>query len=76
MPSNVDNLNRVRREFSGYFRNNWKEYLKAKLRNFIIRYLYRGVNDFKKRYQSRTNILKNGIPAIFWLVGGTNSPAI
>jgi hypothetical protein len=24
-----------------------------------IRYLYRGINDFKKRYQPRTNIVKD-----------------
>ena len=62
---NVDNLNNVRRKPSRHFRNKNK-YLKAKteelesnsmLKN--IRDLYRGINDFKKGYQHRTNIVKD-----------------
>ena len=62
--SNVDNLNNVRREASRHFRNKKKAYLKAKIEeletNFKIkniRDLYRGINDFKKRYQPRTNVV-------------------
>jgi hypothetical protein len=64
--SNVDNINTVRREASRHYRNKKKEYLKAKvveietyrkLKN--IRDLYRGISDFKKGYQSRTNTVKD-----------------
>jgi len=60
--SNVDNLNNVRREASKHFRNKMKEYLKAKIHELEtngkirnIRDLYRGISDFKKCYQPRTN---------------------
>ena len=61
--SNVGNLNNIRREVSRHFRNKRKEYLKdqideletkRKIRN--IRDLYRGISDFQKGYQPRTNI--------------------
>ena len=62
---NVDNLNSVRREASRYFRNKKKAYLKAKIEDLVtnikiknIRELYRGISDFKKGYQPRTNIVK------------------
>jgi hypothetical protein len=64
--SNVDNLNNVICEASKHFRNKTKKYLKnevdeleinRKIKN--IRNLYRGINDFKKEYQSRTNIEKD-----------------
>jgi len=64
--NNVDNLNNVRCEASRHFRNKKKEYLKAeideretdsKIKN--IRDLYRGISDFKKGYQPRTNIVKD-----------------
>ena len=62
---NVDNLNNVRHEASRHFRKK-KKYLKAKieeLENNIkinnIRDLYRGISNFKKGYQPRTNILKD-----------------
>jgi hypothetical protein len=64
--SNVDNLNNVRREASIHFRNKKKEYLKAKInkletdsKNKNIRDLYRGINDFKKGYQPRNNVVKD-----------------
>jgi hypothetical protein len=64
--SNVDNLNNVRREASRHFRNKKKEYLKAKVneletnaKNKNIRDLYRGINDFKKGYQPRNNVVKH-----------------
>ena len=53
--SNVDDLNSVRRYASRYFRNKQKAYLKAKIEELEtnskiknIRYLYRGISDFKK----------------------------
>jgi hypothetical protein len=65
-PNNVDNLNNVRREASRHFRNKKKEYLKAKIneletnnKNKNIRDLYRRINDFKKCYQPRTNVVKD-----------------
>jgi len=55
--SNVDNLNNVRCETSRQFTNIKKEYLKAEIEHLEtngkmknIRYLYRGINDFKKGY--------------------------
>ena len=65
-PSNIDNLNNVRREASRYCRNKKKEYLKAKIeeredkskiKNFGD--LHRGIKDFKKGYQPRPNIVKD-----------------
>jgi len=63
---NVDNLNNVRREASRHFRNKKKEYLKAKIEELEtnskmknIRGLHSGINDFKKGYQPRTNIVKD-----------------
>jgi len=64
--SNVHNLNKVRREDSRHFKNKKKAYLKAtieeletnsKIQN--IRDFYRGINDFKKGYQPRCNIVKD-----------------
>jgi len=59
--SNIDNLNSVRHDASRHFRNK-KAYLKAKTEKLEtnskiknIRGLYRGINDFKKGYQPRTN---------------------
>jgi len=64
--SNVDNPNYVRRDASRHFRKKKKAYLKAKIekletnsKNKNIRDLYRGINDFKKVYQPRTNIVKD-----------------
>jgi hypothetical protein len=55
----------VRREASRYIRNKKMEYLKDKInelttnsKNKNIRYLYRGINEFKNYYQPRnTSIL-------------------
>ena len=62
----VDNLNNVRRDASRHFRNTKKAYLKAKIEEIEtnskiinIRDLYRCINDFKKGYQPRTNIVKD-----------------
>jgi len=64
--SNVLNLNSVRREVSRHFRNKKKEYLRAKIEELEanskinnIRDSYRGINDFKKGYQPRCNIVKD-----------------
>jgi hypothetical protein len=60
-----DNPNNVRHEASRTFRNWKREYLKEKIneletnsRNRNIRNLYRGINEFKKGYQLRTNLVK------------------
>ena len=64
--SKVDNLNNIRREVSRHLRNTKKAYLRAeigeletnsKIQN--VRDLYRGINDFKKGYQPRCNIVKD-----------------
>ena len=64
--SKVDNLNSVSCEVSRHFRNNKKAYLRAKIEEIEtnskiqnIRELYRGINDFKKGYQHRCNIVKD-----------------
>jgi hypothetical protein len=83
---NVDNLNNVRREAGRHCGNKKKEYLKAKIEELEthskikhVRNLYRGISDFKKCYQPRTNIVKDEIwlqtPTVFWLGGGTISPS-
>ena len=64
--SNVDNLNSVRCVVSRHFRNKKKAYLRAKIEELEtnskiknIRDLHRGINDFKKGYQPRCNIVKD-----------------
>jgi len=64
--SKVDNLNNVRREVSRHFRNKKNAYMRAKIEELQtnskiknIRDLYRGINDFKKGYQPRLNIVKD-----------------
>jgi hypothetical protein len=64
--SNVRNLNYLRCDDSRHFRNKKKAYLKAKIeepetkrKNKNIRDIYRGINDFEKGYQSRTNIARD-----------------
>jgi hypothetical protein len=63
---NGDNINNIRREASRHFRNKKREYLKDKIngvasnsKNKNIRDLYRGINEFKKGYQPRNNLVKN-----------------
>jgi hypothetical protein len=63
--ANEDNLSDVRREASRHFRKK-REYLKDRINKFDsssknknIRDLYRGINEFKKGYQPRTNFLKD-----------------
>jgi hypothetical protein len=64
--SNLHNLNNTRCAARRHFRNKRMEYLKAKIsvlernsKNKNIRELYRGISDFKKGYQPRTNIVKD-----------------
>jgi len=62
---NVDNLNNVRRQASKHLRKKKKAYLKAKIEEFDkskiknIMDCYRGISDFKKSYQPRTNTGKD-----------------
>jgi hypothetical protein len=63
---NEDNLRNVRREASRHFRNKKREYLKDKIneielnsKNKNIRDLYRGITEFKKGYQPKTNLVKD-----------------
>jgi len=63
--SNVDNLNNTRHAPSRHFRNKKKEYLKTKIDELEInskikniRDLYRWINEFKKGYQPRINIIQ------------------
>jgi hypothetical protein len=63
---NEDNLSDVRREASRHFRNKKREYLKDDInelesdsKNKNVRDLYRGINEFKKDYQPRTNLVKD-----------------
>ena len=64
--SNVDNLDNVRLDASRHFRNKKQAYLKFKIEELEtnskvknIRDLYRVINDFKKGYQPRNNIVKD-----------------
>jgi hypothetical protein len=63
---NEDNLSNVKREASRHFRNKKREYLKDKInelesnnKNKNIRDLCRGINEFKKGCQPRTNLVKD-----------------
>jgi hypothetical protein len=64
--ANEDNLSDVTREGSRRLRNKEREYLKDKInelesnsKNKNIRDLDRGINEFKKGYQPRTNLVKD-----------------
>jgi hypothetical protein len=57
-------MQNIRRETSRTFRKKKRVYLKGKIneletnnKNKNIRYLYRGINEFKKGYQPRINII-------------------
>jgi hypothetical protein len=63
---NGDNLQNLGRETSRTVKNRKKEYLKGKInklgtnnKNKNIRDLYRDINEFKKGYQPRINIMKD-----------------
>jgi hypothetical protein len=60
---NGDNMDNIRCEASRTFRTKKREYLKNKIneletnsKNKNIRDLYRGINEFKKGYNPRTNV--------------------
>jgi hypothetical protein len=64
--TNVGNLNNVRREVSRHFRSKNKEYFTAEIdepetnsKTKNIKDLYRGINDFKKGYHPKTDIVKD-----------------
>jgi hypothetical protein len=64
--ANEGNLSDIRQEASRHFRNKRREYLKDKInelesnsKNKNIRDLYRGINEFKKGHQPRTNLVKD-----------------
>jgi hypothetical protein len=64
--TNGDNLQNVRHETGRTFRNRKRECMKDKINEFEnknknknIRDLYRGINEFKKGYQPRINIIKD-----------------
>jgi hypothetical protein len=50
-------------------------------KNKNIRDLYRGINEFKRGYQPRSNVVKDekgdlvADPTVFWLGGGIISPS-
>jgi hypothetical protein len=63
---NVDNLNSTRLEASRHFRNKKREYLKDRMKelathskNKNIRDLFKGINEYRKGYQPRTNLVKD-----------------
>jgi hypothetical protein len=63
---NGDNVNNISCEASRYCRNKKREYLKYKInelatnsKNKNSRYLYRGINKFKRGYQLRNNFVKD-----------------
>jgi hypothetical protein len=63
---NGHNLKNLRHERSSIFRIKKKEYLKGKINELEtnnktknIRHLYKRINEFKKGYQSRINIMKD-----------------
>jgi hypothetical protein len=67
-PSHINGYNtkNLRRETNRTFRNKKRKYMKGKIneletnnRNKNIRDLYRGINEFKKGYQPRINIIKD-----------------
>ena len=64
--SHADVLKNVGSEDTRHFRNKKKKYLRAKINKNEtkikiknIRDLYRSISEFKRRYQSRTNIAKD-----------------
>jgi hypothetical protein len=64
--TNGDNVGNVRLESSRTFRKRKREYLEEKFnelktncKNNNIRDLYRGINEFKKGYQTRSNLVRN-----------------
>jgi len=62
-PNNVGNLRNVRCEASRHFTNDKKETkieeLETNTKTKNIRGSYKGIKDFKKGYQPRTNVVKD-----------------
>jgi hypothetical protein len=63
---NGDNLNNMRHNVSRHFRNKMQEYLKDKInelatnsKNKNIKGLCRGINEFKRCYKPRRNLVKD-----------------
>jgi hypothetical protein len=63
---NGDNLSTLRHEASRHSRNKRRDYLKDEIndlainnKNKNIRHVYRGIHEFKRRYQPRSKALKN-----------------
>jgi hypothetical protein len=63
---NEDNLSNVRKEASRHVRNKKGEYFKDKIneielksKNKNIRDMYRGITEFKKGYQPKSNLVKD-----------------
>jgi hypothetical protein len=63
---NGDNLNNVRRETSRQFRNKKRQYMKDRINELTtngkkkkIKYLYKGIKEFKRGYQPRNNLVKD-----------------
>jgi hypothetical protein len=63
---NEDNLSDVRQETSRHFRKKKREYLdyrinqlESKSKNKNVRDLYRGIHEFKKGCQPRSNLVKD-----------------
>jgi hypothetical protein len=64
---NEENLSNVRWEASRHFRNKKRDCLKEKINdlesdsnNVNIRDMYKGITDFKKGFQPRANLIKDG----------------
>jgi hypothetical protein len=62
---NGDNLNNVRNEANSHFRNKNRKYLKDRI-NELAKYsknknrdLYRGINEFERGYQPRSNLVRD-----------------
>jgi hypothetical protein len=63
---NGDNLNNTRREASRHFKNKKRQYLEDKIIEFVancenknITDLYSGINEFKRGYQPRSELMKD-----------------
>jgi hypothetical protein len=63
---NGDNLNNIKRAFSRYFRTEKRENLEDKIndlatnrKNMNIRDLYRRINEFRRGYPPRSNLVKD-----------------
>jgi hypothetical protein len=63
---NGDNMNNVKSEESRYFKNKKKEYQKDKINELLkdsknknIRDFYRGINEYKRGFQPRSNLVND-----------------